>query len=86
MKGIVHDGSKVLYKFNTDTLPALNAGEEIKLRDDIDAIQTGAQYVPGTDTYTNPVPVPPPDWKAQYAAADTDSKKLLVIAQKLGLV
>lgn len=29
---------------------------------------------------------PPPDWPALYAAASTDSNRLKIVAQKLGLV
>lgn len=86
MRGIVHNGATVQYKFDTESPPALQAGEVIALRNDINSILTGAGYNPGTGEYTNPAPVPPPDWQALYSAAATDSEKLAVIAQKLGIV
>lgn len=55
-KGFVYrivDGY-VLYKFETEDLPTLNAGEDYKLRDDGHLIEVGAIYDPNTDTYTNP--------------------------------
>lgn len=59
MKGIVYDigTGKVLYKFDTPTLSALRAEEEIKLREDINNILVGAT-INSDGTYTNPVFVP----------------------------
>ena len=87
MKGIVYDteSNAVLYKFDTPTPPTLQANQAIKLRNDIDAIMTGAAYIAATDTYVNPVITPPTDFSAMFLAAATDSEKIAVIAQKLGI-
>ncbi len=87
MKGIVYNSltGEVLYKFDTLTLPALGVNEAIKQRPDIDDIEAGAVYVPASDTYTNPAIVPPPDWKALFAAAGSDGGRINVIADYLKL-
>lgn len=55
MKGIVYDTitKKVKYKFDTPTLPKLQANEAIVLRDDIEDIHASADYNPITNTYMN---------------------------------
>lgn len=87
-RGIVYGlfSKKVIYKFDTMTLPKLNAGEEIKQREDIDSIAVDAIYNDIADSYVNPVIVPPPDLKAQFAAASTTQDKITVLAKALYLI
>jgi hypothetical protein len=88
IKGIVYEiiTGKVLYKFDTQTLPTLNIGEGIKQRDDIENIRAGAIYTPETDTYVNPIIIQIQDYKTQYVAANNYSERLFVIANMLHLI
>ncbi len=88
MKGIVFETAtgKILYKFDTSTPPQLNAGEDIKQRNDINDIKAGAIYTPATDIYVNPAVMPIPDYKAQFAAAATAEDRISVLAKYLGLI
>ncbi len=88
MKGIVIDKitKKVLYKFDTPTLPTLHGNEQFILRADINNIEVGADYNTDGNTYTNPPAPAVKDYKALFAAAKTDGERVNVIAQKLGLM
>lgn len=92
MKGLVYGTTTgcVRYKFDTSSIPNLQADESYKLRDDINDIDAGAIYDNNKDTYKNPAPLPPrksiEEWRTEYNKLVTDSDRINKIAQFLSLV